>query len=532
MSRRMSRSIAASVLIALAGVVVHGAENITVNQGSSATVRLPFAAEQYDVNDKSVATVTRVNAQQYTVRGVQPGKTSVNFMGADGQNAVYDIKVQANMDDLLAAVRKMLDEVPEVEVLRAGDRVLIRGKLANLDRWKQVKTVAALEAGIVDLTTLEIPPEVIIDLKDALKMAGFNVADAGQKHGSDNPGVLDVSGAGNSVYVLGMVYSQPEVTRVHEIVAAQRQLAVKREPADKQADAVVGDRFMAYVNVGVVPLTIEVDLAFVALSDDVYKQVGVNLFDAGLLSIDLAGALAGDAVRAATRERGRVKTDGNRVNKPNVSTVDRTSGNSSSLTYSIASQMSGVLRYFTENPSSRLVHRAQLNFRNGEAKWRELHSGGTLVLPLTGETVATVEKIDYGFIMKTKGGLLDGKTASLDVDFELSAPLGTGAGADEIEIKRDRINTVVDCALGHTMVLGGINTLLDSADERATPFLSKIPLFKYLFSQKSKNKIDKRMLVLVSPHIITATPGATPHSAENAKTLKDSEMPIGDGLKE
>lgn len=505
-----------------------GAEKISVKQGASETVRLSFEAARFSGYDKNVANVSQLNPQQFAIQGLKPGTTSVTFIGAEGQDSVFEISVLPNIDEVFTAVRRMLDDVPEVDIFRVGERVGIKGGIANLNRWNQVKTVVvAFGANIIDLTNLEIPPELIVGLKEAFEMSGLKVAEQGEGIGNDNPGVYEIVSAGHTIYIRGTAFSQNEISRIRDLVSSQNQLKLEVESGDDK-DKAVDNRFLVAVNVGVAPLTVEVDVAFIALTEEDHKQVGVNLFEAGLMTVDVAGALVGDVVRIASKDSGRVTTDGTRVARPTVSTRDRTSGNTGSLTYSVVSQMAGVLHFYTENNPSRLIHRAQLNFRNGSDEWREIHSGGTIKVPLVGREVASMEDIDYGFIMKTRGTLIDGNNATIDVNFELSTPEALGTG--HYDVKRERVITAVDCGLGHTMVLSGLNSLLDSASEQATPFLSKIPLLKHFFSQKYKGQRNTRILVLVSPHIVQDVAGAVPHSAVNVQTLQDAEVPSANRL--
>jgi len=92
--------------------------------------------------------------------------------------------------------------------------------------------------------------------------------------------------------------------------------------------------------------------------------------------------------------------------------------------------------------------------------------------------------------------------------------------------------STVDCKVGHTMALGGVNSLLNSATVEATPILRSIPLLSAFFSQKNSNRTDKQMLVLVSPHIVGDMGKAEALSGQNKKTMDVSEKSADERLKE
>jgi len=524
----MRRYVMAMVLVLAAVCGARAQQPVSVAEGSSVTVDSAFAVSQYDVADRTVLSVSLLGQRQVLLQGLKAGTTTVTLSGASGESRVIEARVSKNVTDLIRNITVALDDIPEVEVVQAGDKVLVRGVLASMANRNQVKKiVAAFGDQVLDLTTLEMPPELLVNLREGLRKANFKVADEAGSADSNKPGTLTVNGSGNMVYVSGAVYSPDDAARVNEIVAGQRWLVVKTEKEDPGAI----DKYVASINVSVVPLMLEVDVAFISVSEEENKKIGVNLLDAGLMTIDLGGAIIGDAAGRASSGSGWTKTDGVRTQDPKVSTRERSGNQGESLTYKVATDLSGTLRFFTQENPSRVIHRGQLHFRNGSPEWRQLHSGGTLKVRLTSERDAKMEDIDYGFILKAKGGLKNADTASLEVEFELSTP-SQMPGSEDYDIRRDRVNTSVDCPVGNTMVLGGANSLLDSVDVKGTPFLKNIPLLRNLFSEKTSGRTDSKMLILVSPHIASDMGSAAPVSAGNAAIIEMSEKPAAERMQD
>jgi len=495
-------------------------QTISVAEGASVTVDLPFEAVRFDVTDRDVLSVNLLGERRAALQGIRAGSATATFLGADDQNAVYDVRVHTDVAELLAAMRIALEDVPEVEMVRAGDRIVVRGRVSSLANWNQLQTVVnAFGPQIMNLATLEMPPEILVNLRDGLRKAGFEIADGADEVGDESPGVLFISGAGRTVYVEGAVYSPQQLDQIKRIVESQRWLTVQQ---DGETDDMMS--YAAGINVSVVPLIIEVDLAFISITDEEHTKIGVNLFEAGLLTIDAAGAFVGDVSSAVARESGSRTVDGVRSRRPSVRTSERTREYGRSRTYSVLSDLSGTLDFFTRESPDRVIHRGQLHFRNGAEEWRKLHSGGTLQLRLTSERETSIEEIDYGFILKVKGGLKDQDATQLDLEFELSTPTQIADTLD-YDLQRERVNTSIDCSIGHTMVLGGVNSLLDSVDHRGTPILRSIPLMRTFFSERTSARTDSRMLVLVSPHIASDIGPSTPLSDQNIEVLEASEEP-------
>lgn len=478
-------------------------QTVTVGEGSSATLDVPFSVQRFDVSDRSMLEVRRLGERSVQLQGVRAGTATVTLIGEGGATHVVDVRIQTDVRELESALRAALEDVPEVETARAGDRVVLRGRVSSLANWSKVERVtAAFGHQVLNLTELEMPPEILVHLRDGLMQAGFRIAAQDEKVGESNPGVLSLSGSGRTVHVSGAVFSPKQLEEIHNTIASQRHLRV----VGAEQAAATETSYTAAVNVSVVPLIIEVDLAFIAVNDAEHRRIGVNLYEAGLLSIDAVGALAGDVT--GTRH-----------------------GSAGGLTYDVASNLSGTLRFFTQDTPDREIYRGQLHFRNGTEEWRELHSGGTLQLRLVGREVAEIQEIDYGFILKALGGLKDAETAALDLEFELSTPSRID-GTDDYDIRRERVLTAVDCRLGHTMAIGGVNSLLESADASATPILRSIPLLNTFFSQRTNARTDKQMLVLISPHIRTEIGRAAPLSDGNVQLMELGDRPVQERMKE
>jgi len=470
---------------------------VTVSVGKMELLNLPFPVQGYRLADPSLAKVETLGPQQLRVMGIKAGVTDLQVTGEGGVSAIFALTVLENINAVLTAVKRDLDAVPEVDVAINLGRVVLKGEVSNIEHWKYLlKVVELYKDSVANLVTFHPTPEVMLSLKAAFEKAGLTVLDASAPADKKESGAIRLAFSGNSIFVNGLVYSQKDKDRIVQIIEAQNWLTLprKREGNETEQAQITDDpRVKALLDVEVVPTMLEMDAVFVGVTDAEEKQIGVNLAKAGLIVLNSASA-------------------GFQGNLDNNS-----SGWAGS--YSINSGLQGALKFFAGNGPGRFQTAGHMTFKNDSPEWRTYHSGGTLKVRVATRDATSLEDIDYGLIMKIKGGLLDAKTASVDVNIELSYPVPVGTDYD---LKRNRIETTVNCPLGHTMVLAGMKSLIEQSSTEGVPFLRSVPAISWFFSEKNNLKEDSKVLILLSPQIAGATQEAEPVSIQTAPTVDEA----------
>ena len=234
--------------------------------------------------------------------------------------------------------------------------------------------------------------------------------------------------------------------------------------------------------------------------------VGANLLKNGLAVISGTAQIAGDVVHGATKT-------GNYVVQGNIGdTIKAISGGT------------GV-------GPARFSSMGHLTFKNDATDWKIFHDGGTIELPISGGVSGTssLQQIDYGLILKAKGGLSDADNAALDLQVEMSIPVQQGsspAGAI-YNLKRSRMESTVVCPVGKTLVMGGTKQLTEGVNiDSETPFLGKLPVLQYLFSERSKAKSTRQILILISPQISRPATASEATSNQTADTVEKADKPL------
>ncbi len=479
----------------LQGVRAADAAPLTVDVGKMELINLAFPVQGFRIADQNVIKVETLGPQQLRVMGLKAGTTDLQVTGAGGVSALYTVTVVENINAILAAVKRDLDSLPEVDVTINLGRVVIRGEISSIEHWKYLQNVIELYPNsVANLVTFHPTPEVMLGLKAAFEKAGFKVLGQDAPAGRPAPGAINLKFSGNNIFVSGQVYSQKDKERLEQIIEAQNWLTVSKRVESKEAATSMNDpRVKALLDIEVVPVMLEIDAVFVGVTDAEEKQIGVNLAKAGLVVLNSASAgFQGDLGEKSSGWAG---------------------------TYSINSGLQGALKFFAGSGPGRFQQAGHMTFKNDAPEWRTYHSGGTLKVRVATRDATSLEDIDYGLIMKIKGGLLDPQTASVDVYLELSYPVPVG---NDYDLKRNRIETTINCPLGHTMVMAGMKSLVEQSSQEGVPFLRSVPAISWFFSEKNNLKEDSKVLILLSPQLAGSTTASQPVSIQTAPALEES----------
>jgi len=473
------------------------AEPVSVAVGKMEVLNIAFPIQGFRMADPSVAKVETLGQQQLRILGLRAGTTDLQVTGEGNVSALFSLTVIENISAVLSAVKRDLDSVPEVDVAINLGRVLIKGEISNIEHWKYLqKVVEIYKDSVVNLVSFQPAPEVMLSLKSAFEKMGIKVLGADASPESAAPGSVSLKFSGNTIFVSGQVYSQKDKDRIQQIMETQNWLVIKNPGGDKKKDAQPPNQgaVQALIDVTIVPTMIEMETVFVSVTDVEEKQIGVNLAQAGLLVLDSTSAgFQGDLGNRSSGLGGR---------------------------YSINSGLQGALKFFAGNGPGRFQNAGHMTFKNDSPEWRTYHSGGTLKVRVATRDATSLEDVDYGLIMKIRGGLLNAKTAALDVNLELSYPVPIG---NDYDLKRNRIETTVNCPVGQTMVLAGMKSLVEQSSAEGVPFLRSVPVISWFFSEKNNLKQDSKVLILMCPRIAGATTETAPVSEQTRPTLQESE---------
>ena len=139
----------------------------------------------------------------------------------------------------------------------------------------------------------------------------------------------------------------------------------------------------------------------------------------------------------------------------------------------------------------------------------------------TGGTVVTTRQyLSTGVILTVTPRINAGGRVTLDVNQEVSTPVGDGANPN---IATRKAQTVVTVSSGETMVLAGLIKDFTSTGSNGLPLLSKIPLIGGLFGSQSLIKQRTELVLLITPTVVTSPEDSRAVTEEIRKKLPSLE---------
>jgi type IV pilus assembly protein PilQ len=85
----------------------------------------------------------------------------------------------------------------------------------------------------------------------------------------------------------------------------------------------------------------------------------------------------------------------------------------------------------------------------------------------------------------------------LDLDISDDSPV---PGGEDIETRTAKTKLIVDN--GETIVIGGVQQVTETRNERKVPGVGEIPLLGWLFKSKFNNREKRELLIFIRPKII------------------------------
>jgi type II secretion system protein D len=122
----------------------------------------------------------------------------------------------------------------------------------------------------------------------------------------------------------------------------------------------------------------------------------------------------------------------------------------------------------------------------------------------TNTTTATIQYKDIGIILKVKPQINDSGLVSLEITQEVSSQGDNVsiAGSAFASINKTEATTDLVAQDGQTIVIGGLIREDATRSKDGIPFLSKIPLLGYLFSNTSRTSTRTELIILLTPHVV------------------------------
>jgi len=127
----------------------------------------------------------------------------------------------------------------------------------------------------------------------------------------------------------------------------------------------------------------------------------------------------------------------------------------------------------------------------------------------TGEnpvTTTTIQYRDTGVLLTVTPHINERGLVTMDVSQEVSeeAQGVSVGGSDYPSFFKRSVNTTLTVGHAQTIVIGGLIKETTSESESGVPWLSDIPVLRYLFGTKNKSLVKTELIILITPYVIAS----------------------------
>ncbi len=344
---------------------------------------------------------------------------------------------------------------------------------------------------------------------------------------------LDVKVVGSKIVLKGSVLTKSDYDRVMKVADAYASVILNMVRLDRTEmskfveDAIVRD--------------IGCDTVKVRVSEDTAVLEGVVYSEADLARASEVAKLRVPVVKNLLRvQEVMIETDVHfvQIDKSSASDIgynvlkNATIGGSFDLrggtatptvnSFSVNANVSARINALVGSGNAKILAQPHLSTKSGGEG--TFHSGGATYFSVSGINAGSLEKIEYGIILKVKPTLQGRDRIMNEVTIEVSVPSAKPQGTFSLE-KFDT-KSVAMCKVGESIMLSGLVQSLATQFKEKTPLLGDIPLLSMFFSNKQKSVESRELIVLISPKPVFPQADTSPaFSKEREHLLKEKAAP-------
>jgi general secretion pathway protein D len=271
-----------------------------------------------------------------------------------------------------------------------------------------------------------------------------------------------------------------------------------------------------------------VDVAVIEVSKDKMRQYGIQLPQTASVTITTPTTATTTSTTTTTTTG---STTSNNLTLNNLAHL-----NANDFAVTIGQAQANLLlsdsdTKLLQNPRIRATDGQQATLKIGQripiATGSFSNGVGTSSLGGIGAVQTQFQYIDVGVNIDMKPTIHYDRDVTLKLKIEVSAENGstTISGVTEPIISQRTVDQVIRLKEGEVNVLGGLLNKEDRIAVSGWPGLGEIPIFKYLFSTFSKERIDDEIVFLLTPHVVRAA-DLTPLNLEQIDTGTGSTVEV------
>ena len=279
------------------------------------------------------------------------------------------------------------------------------------------------------------------------------------------------------------------------------------KPADGKDDSEF--RIRTQFDVFVDRPQIRISVAYMAIDEGDVKRIGNSSVNEERSALDVHGiaqSLIGVLRNSGGAFGGFVDSSG-------------TKGYSSQAA-NIGADLNIATRFFKGHNITRISNIGYTVMESWDKDGAKFKSGGTMYVKTPGLNAGDLKEIEWGLILKTKGGIVpSGDSVDATIDFMSSQVTPVGVDAYDRTEKASTQHLILP--LGRTSFIGGEKLLDDKrSSPSGLPFLRNTPVLNWFIADSGTEVNDKRLVIMICPEIVDNTRDGT------LETEKEINIPV------
>ena len=465
------------------------------------------------VSDPAVADVLLIGARQLRILGRRLGTTDLTISTGNGELVTFEVRVVLDLRLLEARLRQLFPDAA-VQLAHLGPKLLVEGEARDAQQLARINEVlqksvqtavsasggsgsggaqgyAVLPGAARGIRAAAKPEEVPFD--ESLESGEYGVLrrvsrGRNQNAAADEPKTDDPPATAQPE---GMAAAEPESVPL---------------TVSKGGTGAGGAQEVEIINLMRIPGPQQVMLMvqIAELNRTAYRQIGSDLLfaDSGnMIGTRMTGAVAGSASASGTGVFGSA-------------TANASGGSASTTAFGIfegigfqafisALRRNSVLKVLAE-PNLVAMHGHRADFL----------AGGEFPVPVPqsgaggGTPTVTIQYKKFGVQLAFVPYVLDGDLIRMEVDPEVSSidySLGTQvSGVSVPGLNTRRSHTTVEMREGQTLAIAGLMQVDLAGRTDRIPGMGDLPYIGPFFSNTTNQRVEKELIVLVTPHLVAA----------------------------
>ncbi|MDB5350330.1 MAG: pulD [Planctomycetota bacterium] len=494
---------------------------------AAAGPRLPFIA----VGDPTVVDFYKAGPRQIRLIGKHLGTTDLSITTGSGKTYEFEVQVVADLDVLRGQLRAMFPDAG-LKLAQLREKIVVEGQARDAAQVSRI--VDAIESYVRSIQRVQVANQVG-DAREPLQVdavepnlpnavplpplpQGANPAGNANPNGAANV-IVNPNGTGLSSYVqsetnagfvpgvTGGTGNQPTAGNI-----ALGKIATNQSPVINLLRVPTSQQVLLKVRVA-------------ELNRTGFRQIGADL----LATIPQFGTLfgtqiAGNGLNAGSvGDRSFFTNSGTSGQPVNLRSLNLGPAATAYGTFSHG-QFNAVLTALRKNSLLKILAEPNLVALNGHQA--NFLAGGEFPVPSfsgvgagspTGGGTSSTQFKEFGVRLSFLPIIIDGETVRLTVDPEVSSvdfSIATtlvpgGSPVPGLNVRKS--HTTVELKQGETLAIAGLMQLDLDGSTQKIPGLGDLPYIGAFFSNTTSNRIEKELIVLVTPYIIEPmAPGQVP----------------------